>query len=48
VASHSIQPFPPKSASKPAKIFEADAELPIGILKDYGIGINMLAIFPKK
>jgi len=49
VASHSIQPSPtPKSASKPAKIFEADAKLPIGILKDYGIGINMLAIFPKK
>jgi len=48
VASHSIQPFPTKSDSKPAKIFEADAKLPVGILKDYGIGINMLAVLLKK
>jgi len=27
-------------------VFEANAELPAGILKDYGLGINF-ALFPK-
>ena len=30
----------------PVNVFEANAELSIGILKDYGLGIN-LTIFPK-
>ena len=45
LATQSSRPPSTKSASKPAKIFEADAKLPIGI---YGIEINMLAIFPEK
>ena len=32
--------------AEPANVFEANAELPIGILKDCGLGINS-AIFSK-
>jgi len=34
------------TGAEPANVFEANAELPTGILKDYGLGINF-AIFPK-
>ena len=38
-----------KIKPEPANMFEANAKLPIGRLhvNDYGLGINMLAIFPK-
>ena len=38
---------PPRAES--ANVFEANAELPTGILKDYGLGIKfaIFATFPK-
>jgi len=41
--SHNCQPPP---GAERANMFQANAELPTGILKDYGLGINF-AIFPK-
>ena len=44
IVTHNCQPMPPRAER--ANVFEAHAELPAGILKDYRLGINF-AIFPK-